>query len=256
MTTTALHAAPDLLKLLAHDLRWQILALLGSSDLRVGEIIEQLGQPANLISYHLKLLRKQGLVEARRSDADGRDLYYRLDLGLLRTGLANLGVPLHPALRLAPAEAGSQALALPEPLRVLFVCTGNSARSQMAEALLRQRLGERVEVYSAGSSPKPIHPMTHAVMAARQIGLDGHYPKSLDDFVGQPFDYVVTVCDRAREVCPVHPIGGEEIHWSLPNPAEQGPDEASLRLAFEWIAQELDRRIAFFIQQISPADAP
>ena len=104
--------------------------------------------------------------------------------------------------------------------RVLFVCTGNRARSQMAEGLLRQMAGDRLEAHSAGTEPKSLAEETVAVM--REIGIDvsGQRSKSVDEFAGQEFDYVITVCDTARESCPVFPGGGKRLHWSVADPAD------------------------------------
>lgn len=127
------------------------------------------------------------------------------------------------------------------PLRVLVLCTGNSARSQLAEAILRAEGGDRVQVESAGSDPKAeVHPL--AVEVARDVlGLDlaGHQPKPVSRFVGQHFDVVITVCDNAAEACPVFPGAPERVHWSLPDPTD--------RPSFERVAGELRTRIGEFL---------
>lgn len=131
-----------------------------------------------------------------------------------------------------------------ERLRVLFLCTGNSARSQMAEALARQLSGDRIDVVSAGSAPQAdVHPMAKAVLTER-FGMDtaGLHPKSLTQFIGQRFDYVITVCDRAAESCPVFPGDPRRIHWSFEDPAAvQGA--AAQRRAFEDVATGLAGRL-------------
>lgn len=103
--------------------------------------------------------------------------------------------------------------------RVLILCTGNSARSQMAEGLLRHLAGDRFEVFSAGTRPAGLHPLPVEVL--REVGIDisDHRSKSVDEFAGQPFDCVITVCDNARESCPVFPGAGRLIHHSFPDPA-------------------------------------
>ena len=103
--------------------------------------------------------------------------------------------------------------------RVLFLCTGNSARSQMAEGLMRHMAGDRFEVFSAGTRPVGVNPL--AVEVLREIGIDisQHRSKSVDEFAGQQFDYVITVCDNARESCPILPGTGQRIHYSFPDPA-------------------------------------
>lgn len=131
--------------------------------------------------------------------------------------------------------------------RVLFLCTGNSARSQMAEALLRDLAGERFEVFSAGTDPKGLHPL--AVAAMREIGMDisGQQSKSLEPFVGQPWDYVITVCDRAAGNCPVFPGRGERLHWSFPDPAEaQGSDDQRMAV-FRRVRDQIAARIRQFL---------
>src|SRR5208283_5621923 len=114
-------------------------------------------------------------------------------------------------------------------MRVLILCTGNSARSQMAEGLLRHDGGGRFEVFSAGT--KPSHVRLEAIAAMQEIGIDisGQRSKSVDQFAGQVFDYVITVCDHARESCPVFPATTKRIHWSLEDPAAvQGSEEQRL----------------------------
>ncbi len=102
--------------------------------------------------------------------------------------------------------------------RVLILCTGNSARSQMAEGLLRHLAGDRLEVHSAGTRPSRVRPEAVAVMAELGIDISGHRSKSVEEFAGQNFDYVITVCDNARESCPVFPALTKRIHWSLEDP--------------------------------------
>lgn len=242
---------PHFLMMLAHELRWRILRALALSDLRVGELIQELEQPANLVSYHLKLLRENGLVSSRRSSADGRDLYYSLNLEQLREMYFEAGDQLHPALHvdvscLEPAEL---TIAPPWP-RVLFVCTHNSARSQMAEGLMRHLADEAIEVFSAGSQPSEVHPLAVQVMAARGIDISRQRSKDVKDFEGQSFDYVITVCDRAREVCPVFPDQPLNIHWSLPDPVQIEGTRRKRRLAFEQTADRLAVRIRYLLNLI------
>ncbi len=128
--------------------------------------------------------------------------------------------------------------------RVLIICTGNSARSQMAEALLRDRLGDRVEVHSAGTHPaERVHPL--AVRALAELGLDlsGARPKPLELFLEEPWDLVVTVCDPAREACPVFPGAKEQIHVGFPDPAQaEGSEEGRLEV-FRRVRDEILNRL-------------
>jgi arsenate reductase len=138
---------------------------------------------------------------------------------------------------------------MPERLRVLFICTGNSARSQMGEALLRQLTHGQVEAFSAGSEPKPeIHPL--ARQALRQLfGLEmtGQYPKALGSFIGQRLDYVISVCDREDRSCPIFPGDTERIHWSFEDPAAVEGTEEEKRRAFERTAKDLMGRIRIWM---------
>jgi arsenate reductase len=127
------------------------------------------------------------------------------------------------------------------PLRVLFLCTGNSARSQMAEAILRHVGKGAIEVESAGTFPQPdIHPLARrAVRKLLDLDMDGQYPKTLDRFLGQHLDYVVTVCDRAAESCPVFPGDPERIHWSFEDPAAVAGTDEERQRAFDATATQL-----------------
>ena len=114
-------------------------------------------------------------------------------------------------------------------MRVLILCTGNSARSQMAEGLLRHDGGAAFEVFSAGTKPSHVRPEAIAAMCEIGIDISGHRSKSVDEFAGKEFDYVITVCDNARESCPIFPAATQRIHWSLDDPAAvQGTEEQRL----------------------------
>jgi arsenate reductase (thioredoxin) len=127
--------------------------------------------------------------------------------------------------------------------RVLILCTGNSARSQMAEGLLRDIAGDRFEVESAGVAPSFVRP--EAIEAMREIGIDisQHRSKSVDEFAGQSFDYVITVCDNANQQCPMFPGKAERIHWSIADPAEVTGDEQERLAAFRSARDDLRERL-------------
>jgi protein-tyrosine-phosphatase len=135
------------------------------------------------------------------------------------------------------------------PLRVLFLCTGNSARSQMAEAILRHLGKGAIEVESAGIEPQPdIHPLARrAVKTLLDLGMDGQHPKTLDRFVGQEFDYVITVCDNASERCPVFPALTERIHWSFEDPAAVAGTGTEKERAFDATAAQLLARMRLWL---------
>lgn len=243
---------PAFLSLLAHELRWSLLEILAAGDRRVQELVAQLDKPQNLVSYHLRRLRDAGLVHERRSSLDARDVYYSLDLERLQTLYSVAGESLHPALcrsaprvRDRPGNGEGQA-----PARVLFLCTHNSARSQLAEGILRANAGDRVEVLSAGSEAGKVHPMAVRAAAALQIDISRQRSKHMDELAGQAFDYVITVCDRVREVCPVLPEDRIQIHWSIPDPAEVTGSEEQQYQAFLHTARALSTRIGYLLMVI------
>jgi arsenate reductase (thioredoxin) len=128
--------------------------------------------------------------------------------------------------------------------RVLFLCTGNSARSQMAEGLLRDMAGDRFDVYSAGTQPKGLHPRSVEVMEEIGIDISTHTSKDVDRFKDEKFDYVITVCDRAKQHCPVFP-GAEPIHWGFEDPADAPPDRQLD--VFRHVRDEIRRRLGLFL---------
>jgi arsenate reductase len=123
--------------------------------------------------------------------------------------------------------------------RVLILCTGNSARSQMAEGLLRRDAGDRYEVASAGTRPSRVRPEAVAVMAEIGIDISGHRSKSADEFIGREFDAILTVCDNARETCPVFPGGGKRLHRSFEDPAAVEGGEEERRAAFRRVRDQI-----------------
>lgn len=241
---------PGFLRLAGHPVRWGLLSALARSDLRVNELTGLVGQPQNLVSYHLGQLRAGQLVSTRRSAADGRDTYYSLDLGRCGELLALAGGALHPGLRLIAPElpisrSGDRLV------RILFLCTGNSARSQIAEAFLRHLTDGRVQAFSAGSHPKALHPAAITAMAEYGIDISDQRVKHLDEFSRRRFSHVVTLCDRVREICPEFRGDAEYLHWSLADPAQ----DADGYPAFQRTAAELQKRVGFLVHRLSPTAA-
>ena len=133
--------------------------------------------------------------------------------------------------------------------RVLFLCTHNSARSQMAEALLRALAGEKFETFSAGTEKTRVHPLAIEAMSELGVDMSSHRSKTLDEYTGSTFGYVITVCDRANESCPIFPGGAKRIHWSFDDPsAATGNDEQRLA-AFRKIRDEIRDRLVVFVAE-------
>jgi protein-tyrosine-phosphatase/DNA-binding transcriptional ArsR family regulator len=254
---------PEFLKIVSHEIRWQILKLLAGSDLRVAELVQGTGQPQNLVSYHLHKLRAERLIREHRSIADGREVYYSLDIDRLRQLYAATGEALHPALASIGddgADGGkiqgqdrttsAREIESGAPVRVLFLCTHNSARSQMAEGLLRNRSNSGIEVFSAGTEPSQVNPLAVRAMSEMHIDISRHESKGLEGFLDQHFDYIITVCDRARESCPVFPGDPVRIHWSFTDPsAVEGSDGVRYQ-AFRETAVQLNTRIGYLLLMI------
>ena len=242
---------PGFLQLAGHPVRWRLLRELARSDRQVRELTSLTGHRQSLVSYHLARLRAAQLVSARRSSADGRDAYYTVDLTRCGELLAAAGGALHPAL----GTGRSQAAAPRTPARVLFLCTGNSSRSQLAEALAQRRSGGLVQAFSAGSHPRSLHPNTVRVLAEHGIDVRGRAAKHLSVFAADRFGYVITLCDRVREVCPEFPGHPRHIHWSIPDPAAAGDTDEASYPAFQATAAELDARIGFLLAVIAATPA-
>jgi ArsR family transcriptional regulator, arsenate/arsenite/antimonite-responsive transcriptional repressor / arsenate reductase (thioredoxin) len=249
-------APPPFLQLAAHPLRWQLLTELAASDHRVRDLVTRVDQPQNLVSYHLRQLRDAGLVNARRSTFDGRDSYYRLDLDRCAAALDDGSTSLHPALR-----RGSGLPSLPvdlrgdRPVSVLFVCTGNSSRSPIAEALLRHHTGGTVTVVSAGTSPQPrLHPNTLRVLREGfGIDISTQEPRHVDTIAHNRFGHVITLCDRAREACPDFTNHPQRSHWSMTDPATAGQSDRATYRAFERAASEIDTRVQHLLPVLAAA---
>jgi protein-tyrosine-phosphatase len=134
---------------------------------------------------------------------------------------------------------------------VLFLCTGNSARSQMAQALLEHRSGHAIDARSAGSHPTALHPNAVRVMAERGIDISGRHTKHLRRFTRTRFDRVITLCDKVREICPEFPGPPTAAHWSMPDPAAEGDGDAASYPAFRRTADELEVRVALLIGELT-----
>ena len=240
---------PSILRLAGHPLRWRVLSELAHSDRQVRELTQLLGKPQSLVSYHLGRLRADRLVSMRRSSADGRDAYYSVNLVRCGELLAAAGSALHPGLVLAPPHGEGDA-AHGRRVRVLFLCTGNSTRSQMAEALLQNLGGDSVEARSGGSHPKSVHQNAVGVMRERDIDIGRSRSKHLSRFARRRFDYVITLCDRVREVCPEFPAHPERIHWSIADPALEAETDEESYPAFQRTAAEIETRVQFLLHAI------
>ena len=170
----------------------------------------------------------------------------RADLDRLDSELTDLELTIQAAGR---ARLNSEAIALSaDHIRVLFVCTGNSARSQMAEALLRDFGGADFAVFSAGTEPRDLNPYTVTVLGEIGIDWSAAKSKSVTQFLGQPFDYVVTVCDRARQICPVFPGDHNSLHWGLDDPAEVNGTASEKLEAFRRTRAEVAVRLRPFVE--------
>ncbi len=132
--------------------------------------------------------------------------------------------------------------------RALILCTANSARSQMAEGLLRELTLGQIEVHSAGTTPSVVNPLAIRVMAERGIDIRGQHSKHLNEFLHQPFDVVITVCDNAAEQCPLFPGRAERIHWSIPDPAAMNGTEEQQLTAFRHARDQLEAHLRSWVQ--------
>lgn len=239
-------SVPPVLKLLTHDVRWQLIQALKHTDLKVQELVDLVGKKQNLVSYHLKLLKSGDLVRERKSSQDARDIYYSLNLGQALDRLTEVGQLLFPHFGNRAQQTEAE-----KPHRLLFLCTHNSARSQMSEGFARKLGGELLEVHSAGSKVTQVHPKAIEMAATFGVDLSQQRSKHVETLVGQHFDYVITVCDKAKEICPVFPDGPTRLHWSIANPAAVTGDEATINQAFLDTAQQLETRIKYFLQTLN-----
>lgn len=190
-------------------------------------------------------------MSSRKSSFDGRGVYYRVHLDQCAELLAATGAALHPGLPSGGQRTPARPVGLGRHLaKVLFVCTGNGARSQIAEALMRDRTRDTVEVVSAGSHPTPVHPNAIKVLAERGIDISGARSKPIAQFSGRHFAYVITLCDKVREVCPEFPGPGQTMHWSIEDPSRASGTLRATLPAFRELAAELESRIGFLTSLI------
>lgn len=235
--------------MLSDPLRWQLVSELATSDRRVGELVDLVGRPQNAVSYHLAELRKAGVASARRSSADGRDVYYRIDLRRCRDLIAAAGAALHPSCALRPA-ASTRGHISGRP-SLLFLCTGNSARSQIAEAFAVHRSDGQVRAVSAGSHPKALHPNAVRVLAERGIDISGCSAKPLTRYTNRRFDRVITLCDKVREVCPDFRGSPASAHWSIQDPASSGSNDDTTYPSFVQVADEIEDRVDVLLADLA-----
>ena len=210
---------------------------------RLGLAPDEAGRMARLCIEHGEVDRDLAplIVEQRAAIARQRDDLDRLDEEL---------VDLESTIAAAGRARGRRTTRhdLEAPIRVLFVCSGNSARSQIAEAILGRLGGPDFEVFSAGTQPKGVNPQTVRILRDAGIDWSEARSKSVAEFLDERFDYVITVCDRARQSCPVFPGLHNTLHWGLDDPATVVGDEAERSAAFQQTYAELQQRIRPFIE--------
>ncbi len=272
-TTPTYPELAELLKTLADPHRLEVLNLIIEGTHTSRALAAATGLPTNLLSHHLKALREAGLVQASRDPHDQRWQYFVPNITRLTEVQFLLSHFLHPA-RIQPRRGGTgpggqpAAYAPPRHIqlekefrmtsnktKVIFLCTGNSARSQMAEALLRQHAGDDFEVYSAGTEPKGMNPYTVQVMQELGVDMSAHHSKSVREFLGHMnFGYVITVCDDAEENCPaVFLSQGQHLHWSFEDPAKATGSEEDIRAKFREIRGQIDGRIRAWLGELETA---
>ena len=238
-----LNDAAAFFRVLGDATRLAVVARLARSDERLIGLSTAIKQPPETVAAALADLQTAGLVASRASDVHPGEMYYHLDLEQMQKRYLTAGRLIHPALAQAITGEEEETVQRAKP-RVLFLCTHNSARSQMAEGILRTFSRGEIEAFSAGSQPGSVHPLAIETMDGMNVDIRNQRSKHYNELIGQPFDYVITVCDRAREACPVFPEAKDTIHWSIPDPAAV-EDEAEKRRAFHQAATILATRIRY-----------
>jgi ArsR family transcriptional regulator, arsenate/arsenite/antimonite-responsive transcriptional repressor / arsenate reductase (thioredoxin) len=228
--------------------RLAIISLLSTGPMLVGDICNASGLPLTLVSQHLRVLRESGMVRAERDGKDARAVWYSLNPQRIKEIQKALSMVFDMTKivdrRIPEAKQGLNFKG--EKFSVLFLCSGNSARSQMSEALLQHYGKGLIEGRSAGTHPRKVHPLTVKVL--EEIGLDttGLKTKHYSVFSRESFRYVITVCDRANEECPDFKGDYQRIHWSIADPVKDG-NEDELVNVFKQTRQELAERIELFV---------
>jgi ArsR family transcriptional regulator, arsenate/arsenite/antimonite-responsive transcriptional repressor / arsenate reductase (thioredoxin) len=228
--------------------RLAIISLLSTGPILVGDICNTSGLPLTLVSQHLRVLRESGMVQAERDSNDARAVWYSLNpqrIKEIQTVLSMVFDMTKIVDRRIPEVKQSPNLTR-EKFRVLFLCSGNSARSQMAEALLQHYGTGLIEARSAGTHPREVHPLTIKVLTEIGIDTTGLKAKHYSVFSRESFRYVITVCDRANEECPDFNGNYQRIHWSIVDPVKDGNEDELLNV-FEQTRQELAERIDLFV---------
>ena len=237
-------APPGFLRLAGHPLRWRLLSELARSDRQVRELKALLGQPQNLVSYHLARLRAGGLVAARRSSADGRDAYYSIDLARCGELLTAAGAALHPGLRLRPPRLRGRSGCG----RACCSCAPGIAPARRWPRRSASRWpGKRSRRPARAAIPSRCTRTRSGRTRERGIDISSRQSRHLSVFDGEHFDYVITLCDRLREICPEFPGPAEVIHWSIPEPGAG----TGAYPAFRAVAADLRIRIRFLLARIS-----
>lgn len=255
----------DRIKLLAHPERLRILDVLRRETECVCHLEALLGKPQPYVSQQLRLLREAGLIQ---NEQIGHNVYYRLADREVAGWLAQILGPAdgdHPEItpykraiscdcpKCGEKEAKDELGPWAEPggvKQVLILCTGNSCRSQMAEGLINARLAG-FKAYSAGTKPTGyVHPKVIAVMDEVGIDLRSHQTKHLEQFHGERFDFVITVCGSARESCPVWPgDGGRRLHLGFDDPAAATGSDEEIMAEFRRVRDEIANRLLGFLEQ-------
>jgi protein-tyrosine-phosphatase/DNA-binding transcriptional ArsR family regulator len=247
---------------LAQEARLHVFRLLvrtGTEGMSAGEIAAKLDMPPQTLSFHLKHLTTADLIESRR---EGRSLIYSLRVDSMRELLAFLSedccqgrrelcVPLGKSPKARIAEAALEA----QPPTVLFLCSKNSTRSQMAEALLRKHAGDRFAVHSAGLRPEAVHPMTLQVL--KEVGIDtsGCEANDFGKFMGRiPIHFAIVVCERANKDCPnIHPFAVKRLYWPFEDPAAFEGSKAAQLKKFRDVRDAIEARIKDWIVEMAPS---